>query len=126
MKTLAFLIPFLLSGGFCNGQETDSIYQKPDESAQFPGGKENMYTWMAENVRIQPAGDKYIDDRCVVKFVVDTLGNISNIQVISGIPDCPECDEEIIRIVKLMPKFKPALRDGKPITTYYEMPVYFR
>jgi protein TonB len=57
--------------------------------------------------------------------VIEEDGNISNVKVQRGITDCPDCDAEAVRVVKTMPKWKPAENDGKPIKSWFNLPIKF-
>ncbi|MBA4146028.1 MAG: hypothetical protein C0523_09710 [Cytophaga sp.] len=65
---------------------TDSVYEKPEVEAQFPGGEKK---W---NRHIQLMLEKKIDDlvddkksrgTCSVKFIVDTNGVVSSLRVMT-------------------------------------------
>ncbi len=49
--------------------------------------------------------------------------SISNIKVINGVD--PALDAEAIRVVGLLPKFKPGMEKGKPVNSYFNLPVVF-
>ncbi len=58
-----------------------------------------------------------------VRFVVDAEGGITNIQVVqSGRRDL---DEEVIRVVKKMPRWRPGMQGGRAVPVYFNMPVTF-
>ncbi len=120
-----FLLIALFGISLCNvySQEaTDSL----DKQAQFPGGLTALRLYLAENmVYPDEALELGITGKCYTKFVVSTTGNISNIVIVKGVPDCPECDAEVIRLLKAMPHWEPALKDGNPVVSYYSMPFTF-
>lgn len=53
-------------------------------------------------------------------------GSIGTVTVFRGVPNCPECDQEAVRVVKLMPKWIPGKHEGKPVRSYYNLPVTFK
>lgn len=58
-----------------------------------------------------------------IKFIVNEEGNISDVQVIqSGRPDL---DEQVVRVVKKMPRWNPGKQAGKAVPVYFNMPVTF-
>ncbi|MDP4206859.1 MAG: energy transducer TonB, partial [Bacteroidota bacterium] len=59
----------------------------------------------------------------VISFVINTKGEISNIKIVRSIGI--ECDEEAVRIVKLMPKWKPGMDKGKVVPVQYTLPIKF-
>jgi TonB family protein len=61
--------------------------------------------------------------RVIVQFVIDEEGNIIHPVVLRGVN--PALDEEALRVVKLMPKWKPGRQSGKPEKVRYAIPVTF-
>lgn len=61
--------------------------------------------------------------RVIVQFVIDEEGNIIHPVVVRGLN--PALDEEALRVVKLMPKWKPGRQGGKPEKVRYAIPVTF-
>jgi len=59
----------------------------------------------------------------IAKFVVDKSGNIENIEILnSGRADL---DEEVKRVIKKMPQWKPGMQAGKAVDVYFKLPVTF-
>ena len=61
-----------------------------------------------------------------VKFVVNESGDISNVEILKGVPGCNDCDKEAIRVVKSMPKWKPAKMTGRAVKCYFNLPFSFK
>jgi protein TonB len=58
-----------------------------------------------------------------VRFWVDIDGSVSRSQIIrSGGSDF---DNEVLRVLKKMPKWEPALQAGRPIAVAFQQPVIF-
>ncbi|MGB0423000.1 MAG: energy transducer TonB [Flavobacteriales bacterium] len=55
-------------------------------------------------------------------FVVDTTGQIKDITPIRT--DNIEVKNEIIRVLSLLPKFIPGLKNGQPVETQYHIPIH--
>ena len=88
----------------------------------FPGGGTQMIDFIMKNIAYPDEAIKEgIQGTIYVKFYVDSLGLISNIEVIRGIGG--GCDKEIIRVVKKMPRWEPALKFGKPIGSWCSIAV---
>lgn len=101
--------------------------QTLDEPADYPGGRAAMMKYLATHVVYpQYAIENELEGKCWLKFVVGTDGSLSDIQVLRGVPGCPECDKEAIRVVKGMPKWNPGKIKGKPVKSYYNLPVIFK
>ena len=80
----------------------------PNEMARFPGNyPSSLFDWVERNKSIiQYHG------RVGVQFVVECDGSLSNIKITRH---SMAADEDIIRLVKKMPKWIPAHQDGKAV-----------
>lgn len=103
------------------------IFEVVEEPAEYPGGINEMRKYLAENINYPDiAREMGYQGKCYLRFVVSENGFISNVVVKKGVPDCPECDKEAIRVVKSMKQWKPAKNNGKPVNSYYTLPVSFK
>lgn len=106
-------------------ENEDEIYVNVEERAQFPGGEAALYKYLANNIRYpEIARQNDIQGRVVVQFVVSKSGDIGSVKVVRGKDH--DLDREAIRVVKSMPKFIPAKVDGKPVSSWYTLPVNFK
>lgn len=91
----------------------------------FPVGREAFRAFRSSNLKYpQEARQKGIQGRVVVSFIVGKDGSLSHFKVIKSVE--PSIDAEALRIMKLMPKWIPATRNGKPMECRYNVPVSFR
>ncbi|MCZ4245913.1 energy transducer TonB [Pedobacter punctiformis] len=97
---------------------------KIDQEPEFPGGTSAFRRYLAANVQYpKEARENNIEGRVIVNFVVETDGSIAKIEIERKLGY--GCDEEVIRVLKKMPKWKPAQSKGKPIRTNVRFPVTF-
>jgi len=102
------------------------IHTDLDEPAEFPGGNNALTAFLSKNLKYpETASEKEIEGKCHIRFVIDAEGTISDVKVLRGVLDCPECDQEAIRVVQMMPKWKPGKSNGKAVKSYYNLPVKF-
>lgn len=96
---------------------TDSVYEKVDVEAQFPGGEKQLMKFYTKKVMsvIDELEKQKFSGTCEVSFIVDTAGNISNIQVL----DCENLTWKnlIIDLMKKSPNWIPARKDDKAVTS---------
>jgi TonB family protein len=95
--------------------------------ASFPGGIDEMYKFITDNLKYpQEALENEIEGRVITEFVVEVDGSITDIKVLFGMGY--GCDEEAIRIISLMPKFKPAefATNGMKVRQYWNLPITFK
>ena len=62
--------------------------------------------------------------RVIVQFIIDERGNISKPIILRSIN--PELDKEALRIVSLMPQWKPGMQKGEPVSVKFTVPIVFR
>ena len=104
--------------------DNDSIYGVVDELAQFPGGNEACMKWLAKHIKYpEDCKKEGIEGRVYVSYVVEKNGSISNIKVTRSPHD--SLSEEAIRVVKAMPKWKPAKASGKVVRQRFMLPIKF-
>ncbi|MCC6369788.1 MAG: energy transducer TonB [Bacteroidia bacterium] len=103
------------------------IFTIVEENAEFPGGITAMQKYMRDNTQYPAvAREAGISGKCFLKFVVNENGDISNVEILKGVPGCPDCDREAIRVVKSMPKWKPAKMTGRSVKCYFNLPFSFK
>lgn len=103
----------------------DSSAPEGLETPEFPGGKKAFEEYLVKNINYpENAKANNIEGRVLIRFTVMSDGSIVNAYVEKGIDE--ECDNEALRIVKAMPKWKPAIYEGKPVNVQYALPIYFK
>ena len=60
----------------------------------------------------------------MLEFMVEKDGTISQVKVVQS-ATFKSLDDEAIRLVKSMPNWLPALRDGKPVAKKTTLPIGF-
>lgn len=102
-----------------------TVFKYQEQSAQFPGGEKAMYSYIRKNLSYpQFAKDNKKEGTVIVTFVVDEKGNITNAKVSRGIIKI--MDDEALRVVKSMPKWKPAISNGNKVPAQMAVPVEFK
>ncbi|MCB0821625.1 MAG: energy transducer TonB [Bacteroidales bacterium] len=105
-------------------EEEPVIFISSEQKPLFPGGDKAMYDFLYDRIKYpEIARELGIQGTVYVKFVVWNDGSIRNIQLLRGIGG--GCDEEALRIVKLMPKWKPGLQRTLPVNVQMVLPVKF-
>lgn len=101
------------------------IFQVVEEMPEFPGGMGEAMKFLAKNIKYPVAAQQAkIEGRVIVQFVVERDGSISDIHTVRSVS--PELDAEAIRVVSLMPEWKPGKQRGKAVAVKYTMPIMFR
>lgn len=107
------------TGGGGTGAAPSQYY---DEAPECPGGLKNF--WVA-NLKYPNVAREYgIEGKVCVNFVLDEEGNLTSATIIKKLGY--GCDEEVLRVAKMMPKWKPAKIAGKPIKVTFNQMVDFK
>src|SRR5437667_328807 len=61
--------------------------------------------------------------RLLVGFTINEKGKIMNANVIGSLNE--ELDSEALRVIRMMPEWKPGMKDGKMISVNYLLPLDF-
>ena len=99
--------------------------QAPDQWPTFKGkGTDAFSQWVTANLKYpKDAKAAHIDGTVKVKFVVGSNGGVQEVEVLQGA--FPSLDAEAVRVIKSSPKWKPGVKDGKPVRVTYTLPVIF-
>ena len=101
-----------------------TIFTVVEEQSSFPGGMEALSKYLSETLVYPPkAKEKGIQGKVFITFVIEKDGSISNARIIRDIGG--GCGEEALRVVKSMPKWKPAKQRGKTVRQQFNLPVNF-
>lgn len=104
--------------------DDDRIYEVVEENAQFPGGDEACMKWLTEHLKY-PAicQEQGVQGRVFVSFVVNKDGSIVDVEIKRS-PD-NNLSKEAERVVKSMPKWKPARQGNRTVRSRFNLPVMF-
>lgn len=104
--------------------DNDSIYNVVSENAEFPGGAMAASNWVSKNMTYPEECRKQgIEGRVVIKFVVNKDGSIVDAEAVRS--PHPALSAEALRVVKSMPKWKPAKEGGKVVRSRFNIPIMF-
>jgi protein TonB len=111
------------------GQPNSSTDEKEKEfvplesQPEFPGGKEAWVNFLNKHLRTPEdleAGEKKV---VLIRFMVDLDGSVTGFTVVQS--GGSAFDNEVIRVLKKMPKWKPAMQNGHPVGVPFTQPVIF-
>lgn len=103
----------------------DVIVAIPEIAPEFPGGERALLNFMKQNIEY-PSID--IENRTqgtvYVQFVVMRDGSIGNVKTLRSLS--PTADNEAMRVVKMLPKWKPARMGTREVSCIFNLPVNFK
>ena len=110
--------------------EVVDMYDEPvdirvvEDLPQFPGGAAEFMKWLTKNLRYpSSAQSQQVKGRVVAQFIINRDGSITDLEVTEHLNRA--CDNEVLRVLRMMPKWQPGLMDAKPCRTKVCIPVVF-
>lgn len=104
-------------------QKEESKFKIDEREPEFPGGQEALIRFLRNNLNTPDdlqAGEKKMVH---VRFLVGADGLVSKLEIVQS--GGTEFDEEVIRVCKKMPRWKPAFQNGSNVAVSYILPVTF-
>lgn len=114
-----------LKKGDCWNKTGEKVkYYDFEIHSKYPGGKQRMYQFIKRHMRYPTLSKKYkIGGKVIVDFKIDTNGKVIDARITQSVNE--EIDNEALRIINLMPRWKPAFQDGIPVKIKYRIPLTF-
>lgn len=124
-ETKEELPPVLLADTKSGQDNDDAVFVVVESQPEYPGGMGELMKFLSKNTKYPVAAQQArVQGKVVVEFLVGTDGSISDIKVKRSVN--PELDAEAVRVIGLMPKWRPGEQRGKAVSVRYEMPIVFR
>lgn len=103
------------------GNEVFTIVEDPP---QFPGGMQVLGQFITTLIQYpEEALKNNVKGLVVIEFTIKEDGTTMDHKVIKGIGY--GCDEEAIRVIKLLPDWRPGYQRSKAVRTRYQLPISF-
>lgn len=107
-----------------NLQSKNCYYEK---EANYKGGDKAWINYLGEKLRITKLPEAYhqgkIYGTVYIQFVVSPEGNITDTKVLISID--PELDEIALRIIRISPRWEPAVQYNRNVKAYRRQPITF-
>lgn len=115
--------PVVLKPGRMQAQARPAA-NRPDVPPQYVGGAQALSSFFQENVKYPEAARvSKVTGTVLTSFTIGPDGRVSSPGVVKSLS--PECDAEALRVLTLMPAWKPATRKGQPVAIQVQLPVPF-
>ena len=107
---------------FWMSKSGEHIYMTVDKKAEFSGDQEE---WLAKNTQLHKATDgKGQSGHVGICLVVNEDGSVSGVRLKQGVNKT--LNEEALRLFRSMPRWNPAIKDGKPVKSLVLTGVSFK
>ena len=93
---------------------------------QMPEAPYDVNAFISKNLRYPEMMDAEDGVRVGVGFVVTETGDITKIELLRPGKVAKPFEEEALRVIAMMPRWKPGKQNGRAVSVYYSMPVTFR
>lgn len=105
--------------------QQDPVFEIAENMPEFPGGQAALMQFISKNVVYPEVARKNeIQGRVIVQFVVTKEGKVTNPKIVRSVD--ANLDAEAIRVVGLMPTWKPGQQRGENVAVKFTVPVQFR
>lgn len=109
------------------GIDDTTVYEFVEVMPEFPGGEAELLSWASDRVSSSirlPCSS--VSGTLRFQFIVEPNGEVSNMQLLKS--PCKGNDVVLLRKLKLMPKWKPGLQDGKAVRVRlsHQMCIYLK
>ena len=99
--------------------------KEPEVMPQYPGGEKEFYRFMAMRLKYPvPALEAEKEGLVDCMITIGQNGQVGHIQVTKSAD--PALEAEVIRVLRQMPAWEPAMLDGKPTETHVPFSILFR
>lgn len=101
------------------------VFVVVEEMPSFPGGDTELFRFIYDNIKYpELAKENNIQGKVILRFCVTYRGKVDQVSVVRGVD--PSLDEEAIRVIKMLPLWKPGKQGGKPVNVWYSVPISFQ
>lgn len=103
--------------------DDEQVFVKVERMPSFAGGDFNTFRqWFCTEFKYPAiAVENGIQGTVVVKFIIEKDGRLTNIEFLQS-PD-PIFNDEVIRVLKMSPKWTPGYQGDKPVRVSYVFPI---
>ena len=108
-----------------NEQGEKEVFIVVEEMPAFPGGALELRRFIARSVKYPAEAIKEkAQGKVYISFVVNSTGKVGNAKIEQSVS--PALDAEAIRVVSMMPDWKPGMQRGKAVSVEYTIPIEFK
>lgn len=108
-----------------NPETEAEVFTVVDQMPEYPGGNEALFTFLAKNLNYpEKAKQEKTEGVVYASFVVNSRGKVTKPAIARGIAE--DIDKETLRVIRMMPDWKPGVHEGKPVNVAFNLPVSFK
>lgn len=101
------------------------VFVVVEEMPSFPGGDVELFKFIYDNIKYpELAKENNIQGKVILRFCVTYKGTVDQVSIVRGVD--PSLNNEAIRVIKMLPLWKPGKQGGKPVNVWYSVPINFQ
>ena len=105
-------------------EDDEEFFMVVENMPEFPGGDLGLMKFIQKNVKYPAIAKEYnITGKVYVSFIVDKQGKVTNVKIVRGVDK--NLDAEAMRVVSMLPKYKPGKQRGKSVRVMFTIPINF-
>ncbi len=125
VNLLIVLLAGVSSSVWAQESQSNTVYEdstQVDQLPQYPGGEDVLRSDFIHAFEYPSKAREYkIEGDMILKFIVEIDGSLSRLEVAHGL--AYGMDEAAVAAVKMLKRFVPAQKGGKPVRYLYTLPV---
>jgi len=96
-----------------------------EDLPQFPGGPVEFMKWLTRNLKYpEVVKEQKKQGKVVAEFIVNKDGSVTDVKIVKSLH--PACDREVLRVLRMMPRWTAGIQNDQPCRTKVCIPVIFR
>ena len=96
-----------------------------EDLPQFPGGPTEFMKWLTRNLKYPTSAQQLQQQgRVLAEFIVNRDGSVTDVRIVASLN--AQCDGEVLRVLRMMPRWTAGIMDGQPCRTKVCIPVVFK
>ena len=105
-------------------EEDEERFRIVRDLPQFPGGLTEFTKWLTRNLKYPKSLEgRKVEGPVIAEFMVNTDGSVTDVKIVHSLH--PDCDNEVLRVLRMMPRWTPGIENDKPCRTVVRVPVIF-
>lgn len=129
-RILTLLLTLILMGLAAQEIDTIQIIDPIESQPIFPGGENAFWCYLEGSLNFEILNSCNQSGRVFTFFIIDSVGEVKNLEInpdrvksLKSIVYDKKVIEEIVRVINLMPRWKPAQLGGKNVPIRYSLPI---
>ena len=96
-----------------------------EDLPQFPGGPVEFMKWLTRNLKYpESVRQQKKQGKVIAEFIVNKDGSVTDVKIVKSFNG--QCDGEVLRVLRMMPRWTAGIQGGEPCRTKVRIPVVFK